>query len=152
MPGHEGHGRQQAALEGDGRVVLAGVEPGVVDRQAGAGRQVGGQVEVALGVATAVGQLGAERERPEHLPAGAQRHDDRRPGTEQLVLPQELGSTGDALGAHRQLGQQGGRPGLQRLAHRVAPVLGGRQPAPERMHGVGLGVVAVIDRHPAGWS
>ena len=116
-----GEGGQQAVLQRDHRGVLALVEPGVVDGQARPAREVGGEVHVARGVAAAVGQLGAERERAEHLTAGPQRHDDRRARAEPLVRGGGRGVVGERVApVSGSSASSGGSPPANTSA--VAPV------------------------------
>ena len=70
---HLGKGGQQAVLQRDHCCVLGLVEPGVVDGETRPAREIGGQMHVARGVATAVGMLRVERRRAESASASARR-------------------------------------------------------------------------------
>ena len=90
QPGHVRQRRQQAALQLLGDLVLAAVQPGVVDGQRRAPREVGRHREVVL-VEDAAAAVGEQRQHAEHLPAGPQRQHHRRAGADRAVDLGQLG-------------------------------------------------------------
>jgi hypothetical protein len=88
-PGHGGQLRQQAALQLLGDVVLALVEPRVVDGEGSAPGEVGRGREVVV-VVGAAGAVGEQRQDAEHLAPGPQRHDEGVPHAQGAVHLEEL--------------------------------------------------------------
>lgn len=109
--------RQQAALQGQGGVVLPGVAAGVIHAHCGTGREVLSQGQVPLVVWLRI-PVAAEDGHPQGDPAGPQRHNHERMGPHLAGL---LG--GLRVGGVPLVGLQ--PPHQNRLTGGQAPHLGG---------------------------
>jgi hypothetical protein len=90
QPGDRRQLREQAALQLLGDLVLAGVEPGVVDGERRATAEVGRHGQVVL-VEGAAGAVGEQRQHAQHLPPGPQRQQHRRAEADLAVQLGQLG-------------------------------------------------------------